>query len=147
MEGEFEAVSAEFREFSTKMKDPLVVGALLHRLTEERTSTNLLLKEINAKLDRFEALEAKIAHLEAKMDEKSDRKVVMLPEVDEEIISFITKKGAVCAEDVQEKFEYKGKNAASARLNRLYSLGIVRKTQVGKKVFFEVQGTDMPRRG
>lgn len=137
MEGEFEAVSAEFREFSTKMKDPLVVGALLHKLTEERQATNLLLREINAKLERIEALENRFRKIE-------QGEQVLLPEVDQEIIAFVKNQGAVCAEDVQEKFNYKGKNAASARLNKLCVLGTLRKTQVGKKVFFQLNGSVQP---
>ncbi len=132
MEGEFEQVSSEFQEFSSKMKNPLVVGALLNKLTEERQSTNLLLREINAKLEKIEQLEKRLADIESGKREKT-----LLPEVDKIIITFIEKKGAVCAEEVQAKFKYKGKNAASARLNRLCNLGLLKKIQVGKKVYFE----------
>lgn len=138
---EFEQVTSEFKEFSTKMRDPLVVGALLNKLTEERQSTNLLLRELNAKLDKIAALESRIAELEksnvvGKKMQVAERKV-LLPEIDQEIITFM-KKGAVCAEEVQEKFKYKGKNAASARLNKLCTLGVAKKYQVGKKVYFEI---------
>ncbi|MFH1100195.1 MAG: hypothetical protein V1722_04920 [Candidatus Micrarchaeota archaeon] len=139
--GEFDNVTAEFREFSSRMKDPIVVGTLLHKLTEERQSTNLLLREINAKLDKLGEMEKKFSELEAKINKVNAQKVPakskMLPEVDEAIIAFIKSKSAVCAEDVQEEFKYKGKNAASARLNRLCSLGVLKKSQVGKRVFFE----------
>ncbi|HII39055.1 TPA: hypothetical protein HA318_03580, partial [Candidatus Micrarchaeota archaeon] len=47
-QNEFAAVAGEFRKFSDEMKNPVVVGALLHRLSEERSSSNLVLKEINA---------------------------------------------------------------------------------------------------
>ena len=43
-EDEFKKVAHEFREFDEQMKNPLVVGALLHKLSEERSSSNLLLK-------------------------------------------------------------------------------------------------------
>lgn len=135
--GEFEHVSQEFNELKAKFNDPLVIGTMLHRLAEERQSTNLLLREINAKLDKISQLETKIAQLETNAVHREEGKV-LLPEVDQEIIIFIKKKGAVCAEDVQGKFEYKGKNAASSRLNKLCALGVVKKTQVGKKVYFEV---------
>ncbi len=152
--GEFQEVSDEFAQFSSRFKDPVFVGTLMHRIAEEKQSTNLLLREINAKLDRFEALEKKIAELEARLEQreaKSNHKAslsssfekvqkrVLLPEVDEAIITFVREKGAVCAEDVQSKFAYKGKNAASARLNRLCNLNIVKKSQVGKKMYFELQ--------
>lgn len=134
MEGEFDAVVGEFRELEAKFKDPLVIGTLLNRLAQDRESTNLLLREINAKLDRIETLEQRIAQLESggNVGEK-----MLLPEVDEAIIAFVKKKGAVCADEVQSKFQYKGKNAASARLNRLCAANILKKTQVGKKVYFQ----------
>ncbi len=145
--GEFAEVSEEFRNFSSKMKDPLVVGALLHKLAEERQSSNLLLKEINAKLDKIDVFEKRITELEGKLAAstataadnlvENKEKKMLLPAVDDAIVAFTREKGAVCAEDVQAQFKYKGKNAASARLNKLCTLGIVKKTQVGKKVYFE----------
>ncbi len=136
---EFEQVSDEFRDVSAKLKDPILVGALLHRLTQERESTNLLLREINAKLDKIDQLESKIAQLENRSTvvQGSQAQPLLLAEVDQEIVAFVKRKGAVCAEDVQEKFKYKGKNAASSRLNKLCALGVVKKAQVGKKVFFQ----------
>lgn len=141
---EFEQVTSEFKEFSTKMRDPLVVGALLNKLAEERQSTNLLLREINAKLDQISILESRIAQIEIRGGSKVavGEKKVLLPEIDLEIIAFM-KKGAVCAEEVQEEFKYKGKNAASARLNKLCALGMAKKTQVGKKVYFELTSAEV----
>ncbi|MDP3742039.1 MAG: hypothetical protein Q8R15_01865 [Candidatus Micrarchaeota archaeon] len=141
-EEEFVQVTDEFRDISTKLKDPILVGALLHRLTQERESTNLLLREINAKLDKIDQLESKIAQLENRTatvqnGTNQNQQPPLLAEVDQEIVAFVKKKSAVCAEDVQTKFKYKGKNAASSRLNKLCALGVVKKTQVGKKVFFQ----------
>jgi len=44
--------------------------------------------------------------------------------------------GKASAEEVRAKFKYKGKNAASARLNRLCDMGLLEKQQAGKKVYF-----------
>jgi len=101
-------------------------------------------QELNAKLDRLLSLEGKIKELEAKIDGKvslaapkhATRDAVLLPEIDEGIIGYALKKGKVCAEQVQMKFKYKGSNAASSRLNRLVKEGLLRKVQVGRKVFF-----------
>jgi hypothetical protein len=60
----------------------------------------------------------------------------MLPEIDERIVGYIREKGKASADDVRIKFNYKGTNAASARLNRLYSMGIIDKAQAGKRVYF-----------
>lgn len=124
--GGFAEISSEFKKFQSDMKNPLVVGALLSALREERSSTNLILKEINAKLDRL---------LQA-IDKQESKVKELLPEVDGEIIAFVRKKEHVDAEGVQKHFKYKGKNAASARLNSLYRAGLVEKRQVGKKVYF-----------
>ncbi|MFH0836225.1 MAG: BlaI/MecI/CopY family transcriptional regulator, partial [Candidatus Micrarchaeota archaeon] len=60
----------------------------------------------------------------------------LLSELDEEIMTFISKQGHVTAGQVQKKFKYKGTNAASARLNALFRQGLLEKKQVGRKVIF-----------
>ncbi len=127
---EFEEIASEFRKFQADFKDPLVLGALLSALKDERSSTNLLLKELNVKLDR---IESRLAAVETS---KPDAKAAMVAEVDSDILDFIRLQGKACSEDVQTQFQYKGKNAASARLNHLFRLGLLEKHQVGKKVYF-----------
>ncbi len=129
---EFEEIATEFKKFQAEMKDPLVVGALLSALKDERSSTNLILKEISAKLDRLEAKVAAMETTRAALKKSS----AILAEVDEEILAFVRSKQRVCSEDVQGQFKYKGKNAASARLNNLFRQGLLEKQQAGKKVYF-----------
>ncbi len=144
---EFEVLSSEFKEFNSKMKDPLVVGALLNKLSEERQSTNLLLKQILEKLDRINSFEARIESIESKIQHNNQTNLeevhatapsapVMLAKVDEEIVTFARNIGRVCAQMVAEKFKYRGKNAASARLNRLVDKGHLTKQQVGREIYF-----------
>ncbi len=140
---EFASTAIEFEEFRKKMNDPLVAGAMLHKLAEERESSNLLAKQINEKLDRLLSLEERIKALEQRLagtPEALSRKEILLPEIDEEILKFVQRRGKACAEEVQDKFGYRGRNAASSRLNRLCDLGVLEKTQVGKKVFFIPKG-------
>ncbi len=113
-----------------KFNDPVVLGELLFKLMEERENTNRILKNILAKLD---ALDAKGVPVEKIREET---KQVLLPEIDQRIMDFIKRSGKVTAEEVRKEFKYKGKNAASARLNRLRKEGLLSKKQVGKKVFF-----------
>ncbi|MBI5228511.1 hypothetical protein HY991_00255 [Candidatus Micrarchaeota archaeon] len=117
----------ELREFKEKLKDPVFLGTIFSKLAEERASTNMLMKEINAKLDKLVELQTKSVTAE---------KEIMLPEVDEQIMRYLRKKGKACAEEVQMQFGYKGRNAASARLNMLFKQRVIEKVQVGKKVFF-----------
>ncbi|MEW6722036.1 MAG: BlaI/MecI/CopY family transcriptional regulator, partial [Candidatus Micrarchaeota archaeon] len=60
----------------------------------------------------------------------------ILPEIDEQIMGFLKEAGRATAEEVRAKFNYRGKNAASARLNRLCDIGLLQKQQAGKRVYF-----------
>jgi len=111
-----------------KFKDPVVLGEMVFRLLEERENTNRLLKNI---LHKLESIEAKMGSQVQPVMEQP-----LLPEIDEQILNFVKKKGKVSAEDVRVKFKYKGKNAASARMNKLCSMGLLKKKQAGKKVYF-----------
>ncbi|MFA5108273.1 MAG: hypothetical protein WC492_01940 [Candidatus Micrarchaeia archaeon] len=64
---------------------------------------------------------------------------MLLAPADEQIVNIIRTKGVVCATDVQAHFKYKGTNAASARLNRLASLGVLEKQQAGRKVYYKIK--------
>jgi aspartokinase len=143
--GEFSKVAEEFKAYDAQMRNPLVVGALLNRLAQERESTNRLMHEINAKLDRIVALEEKVRTLESKLASKpvpvtehaAMNQTVLLPEVDEKIMDFVARNGGrVCAAQVQKEFNYRGRNAASSRLHALFLQGVLEKRQVGKNVFY-----------
>ena len=111
-----------------KFRDPVVLGEMVYRLLEERENTNRLLKNILAKLDAFEGKGILSANMQIQGP--------LLPQIDEQIMAFIKEAGKVTAEEVRAKFSYKGKNAASARLNRLCDMNLLQKAQVGKKVYF-----------
>ncbi|MFH1307115.1 MAG: winged helix-turn-helix domain-containing protein [Candidatus Micrarchaeota archaeon] len=66
-------------------------------------------------------------------------KEILLSSIDEQIVEMIRARSAVCAEDVRARFKYKGKNAASARLSRLYELGILEKQQAGRRVYYRMK--------
>ncbi len=123
-----------------KLDDPLFQGALLHAIVNEKENTNRILKNIYAELERARGLEGRVARLEEKEGKAAVvTDAIPLPEADARIIGFIRSAGKACAEDVQKKFGYKGKNGASARLNRLYMLGVLTKSQVGRKVLYFVR--------
>ncbi len=128
-----EQVRKDVERNMEKFNDPVVLGELVYLLREERENTNRILKTLLAKIESLEMrlAEKGSARAPASAGER------MLPEVDEAIVSFL-KEGPKTAEDVRTKFGYKGKNAASARLNRLHDLGVVVKKHVGKKVFFSL---------
>ncbi len=118
------------------MRDPLVVGALLNKLSEERRSTNLLLKEIHQKLDR---LSSRLEAMEVRGNSPKEAvRETFLSEVDERLIAFVKESGRASAEQVQKSFGYKNRNAASARLNALYKQGVLQKKLAGRTAFFTI---------
>jgi len=119
-------LKSDLEENMKKFNDPIVIGELLYKLLEERENTNRILKNILAKLEKLETSAAPIKAAEE----------VILPSRDEEILGFLKETGKATAEDVRARFRYKGKNAACARLNKLFELELVEKRQVGKKVFY-----------
>ncbi|MFH0922687.1 MAG: hypothetical protein V1811_01360 [Candidatus Micrarchaeota archaeon] len=133
---EFNNVVLNYEALKKDFKDPVFIGTLLHSLSEERSNTNLILKEINARFDR---LEERISNLEVSRPGGPKPPIPMLPEVDENIVDFVAAKGHCTASEVQKKFKYKGANGASARLNSLFKQGLLEKTQVGRKVVFSVR--------
>ena len=122
-----------------KLRDPFVLAAIMNNAANERENTNRLLKTIIERLDsKFAEMEERLSALEAAqgMPAAPPGEEVLLPSVDEEIVRFVGEKRHASAEEVRARFNYKGKNAASARLNRLYEMGLLGKKQVGRAVLF-----------
>jgi hypothetical protein len=111
-------------------KDPVFMANLIYSLKEERDRTNGLLATL---LRKIESLEKKIEKMEKHTIKKEER---ILGNVDSELIEFVKKKGKVNAKDVQKKFKYKGRNAASSRLHKLYTEGLLEKKQAGRNVYY-----------
>lgn len=90
--------------------------------------------EILEKLENM--LNAKIGAIEDMV--KQLKKSENLTVTDRQILNFVKEKGIVCAEDVQNVFKYKGKNAASARLNILYRKNMLEKIVRDRKVYYQI---------
>lgn len=141
-----EGIVGDYQAFKESIKDPALTTAYyLSKISDEKTSFNLVLREINAKLDRLAFLEKRVAMLEEMLEKNSVEKVAVaaqmpgkdvVADIDLEIISFVKETGKVIAQDVADKFGYKGKNAACARLNRLATAGLLSKKQAGRKVYY-----------
>lgn len=140
---EIEDRNARVAAVAEKLKDPIYVGGMISALKDERENTNRILKSIYAEIERMkslgEGLDGRMSRLEELVGKAAMPAVaseMMLPKVDEQIVAFIKKKEKACAEDVQREFKYRGKNAASARLNRLYDGGVLNKQQAGRTVWY-----------
>jgi len=123
-----------------KLKDPIVLASIMHTAATERENTNRLLKTLIEKLDqKFSEVESRLSALESGAPSAPFEEEVLLPSVDEEMLKFVKEKRHASAEEVRRKFGYKGKNAASARLNRLFEMGLLEKRQVGRAVLYSAK--------
>ena len=119
-----------------KFKDPTYLGSIMYKAGKESERTRHLFEKIMGRLDR---LEKKMDGLEAGRIAIPKQQERLLGDIDEELVTFIRRKGFACADEVQSHFEYKGKNAASARLNRLCEFNLLEKQQAGRRVYFRVK--------
>ncbi len=150
-EGEsvLEKVSANFAEQTQDLQevtkhcnDPLYMAALIHKLIEERQKTNRLLEQINEKYDRI-MLELKQGSPKVATEDHAHtthaNEFQMMAEQDSAILKYIEQHGQASAKDIKTIMNYKGLNAASQRLNKLFKEDYLKKVQVGKKVLYLVK--------
>lgn len=135
---EFAELTVDIEEISKHCSDPFFIALLLFQLAKEREQTNKLLKEINEKLERIAASKSieKPENVKQAAIEELQSEHVILPQVDQQILDLVEKKGMIEAKEIKQKFGYKGLNAASQRLNRLFREGYLTKVRSGKKVFY-----------
>ncbi|PIZ99808.1 hypothetical protein COX84_00575 [Candidatus Micrarchaeota archaeon CG_4_10_14_0_2_um_filter_49_7] len=129
-----DALLAKLGREGDKLRDPVVLASLLYTSKTEREHTNKLFLTLVQKLDQ---LMKRIERLELLLAGKGGSEETLLPDIDQRILECIKQKGHMCAEEIQKRFNYRGTNAASARLNRLCKQGVLEKMQVGRKVFFK----------
>ena len=129
----FSDSTLDIREIAKYSNDPVFLSALIFKLAEEREKTNKILAEINGRLDgMFIDKEKKKWDL----SEVKEASVEILPETDQRILTFIESKGLAEAEEIKSALGYKGQNAASQRLNKLFREGHLKKVRSGRKVLY-----------
>jgi cell division septum initiation protein DivIVA len=139
---EIEELKRELKEVSVKSHEEVPAGAsfseLLKYLAEERARTNRTLEAIT---QRMKALEDMVSAID--LSNQADdyaataSKEIPLSGVDAKLINFVQTKGMACAEEVKAFMNYKGNNAACARLNNLHRLGLLDRLQLGHKVYYK----------
>jgi hypothetical protein len=132
MRRELEGARSQIRGMEGKLNDPVFVAGIMLAAQNERENTNRILKNIYAEIGRLKALIG--------AQEAAAPAVAMLSQIDEQLVELARRKKRICAEDARKEFGYRGKNAASARLNRLYDAGILNKTHAGRKVYYFPRG-------
>ena len=124
------------RESSEKMSSNLLT--LIKFMMEENKNTRTLMQHMFEKMAKLED-ELGTEYIEEQQPVQSapGSREVPVSDLDRKIIQFIQLKEMACADDVKKHMSYKGRNAASARLNRLYRQGVIERYQLGHKVFYK----------
>jgi len=130
---EYEALLFDVKYDKEQFKDNATIGLLLYRLAKEREASNAMFKQISEQLEKIASLLQKGSTEQVKS---------IISDIDQKILAHIQRNGKVDAEGIQSIFQYRGKNAASARLNDLYEKGLLKKGRAGKKVFYWVNAGD-----
>jgi len=117
------------------------VSTMIRSLVEERGRTNRILEDIT---QRIKMLEDEISTLEISDQARDNYSIagsreVPLSGIDAKLINFVqtNNNGMACAEEVKKFMNYKGNNAACARLKRLCDLGLLERLQLGHKVYYK----------
>ena len=131
---EFEELIGSLSQ-SVQNNDAITIGAMLFSIAEERKNTNLVIRELNAKFDR---LINKVDELEKHIHSVGPQPTG-LSERDQEVLEYVKTTGRVCAEELQQEFKYRGKNAASARLSKLFHEGRLEKEYAGRRVYYRIK--------
>ncbi|MBN2067738.1 MAG: hypothetical protein JW744_04685 [Candidatus Diapherotrites archaeon] len=134
----FNELSLDIQEVSKYSKNPIFLATLLFKLAEEREKTNKMLADI---FDKFDSIMLNLKtgqtpFAKESMPVQENKHDVSLAEQDQIIMHLARANGQVTADLVKAELGYKGKNAASQRLNRLFKDGHLRKTQAGRKVLY-----------
>ena len=137
---EFKSLTGEISEAVNELQDPVAIATMLYSIAEEKKSSNLVVRNINSKLDnivlKLEQLTKTLEKLNKYFEKNETTPVKEISQRDSEVIEFVKKHNKICAKDLQEKFKYKGRNAASARLSKLYKEGLLEKTYIGREVYY-----------
>ncbi len=123
----------ELTEVTEKYKavaeNPFMFSQIFLGLKAAIDNFNSLILELNK---RLAAIEKRMAGLES----VKSHDTVTLSKKDQDVFDFVSSHGKVSAEDLQKEFNYKGKHAASARLNKLFTMGVLDKIHSGRTVYY-----------
>jgi len=137
---EFKNLTGELTKAVHEIQDPVAIATMLYSIAEEKKSSNLIVRNINSKLDtltlKLEQLTKVLDKMSKQMGDRQPTQNIGISERDAEVINFIKQKKKISAKELQDKFKYKGRNAASARLSKLFKEGLLHKTYLGREVYY-----------
>lgn len=146
IEDEIQRLKEEVKVLSQKgterIPEDALPSTLIKYLIEERERTNRVLsglterlKELEQRLSGYEVVETGEVQAPAMQMGLMELPVSNL---DANILDLVKSKGMVCADDVKNFMNYRGRNAACNRLNRLCTLGFLTKSQLGHRVYYRI---------
>ncbi len=116
---------------------------LMKYIIDENRKTTMILKGIMDKMARIEQGLHEIYYDEDPEPEETTnvrgvKEEVPVSALDAQIIQAVQRRGMACADDIKKEMNYKGRNAASTHLNKLYREGILDRYQLGKRVYYKL---------
>ncbi len=145
IERELEALKKGLEEAQQKNVTELPtnnsIAELIRYLSEQREETNRKLGDIMSKI---RLLEESVDSLELSTPSEEDYvmasgREIAVSIIDAKIIEYVQTmpRSMASAEDVRKYMNYKGNNAACARLNSLYKQKVLDRLQLGHKVYYK----------
>jgi hypothetical protein len=116
---------------------------LLKYMMEENKKTTMVLNQILGSITRMEESDDEYgdtAYSPAVSNiQMQSQSQIILSDVDAKILQLIqiSHNSMSCADEIMAQMGYGCRNAASARLNRLYRLGVLDRYQLGHKVYYK----------
>lgn len=116
--------------------------SLIKYMVDENRRTTMILKSIQENMARLESGIRDTYYEEEEVEDQRQNvfrgaREIPLSWLDTEILKNVQVLGMACADDIKKRMNYKGRNAASVRLNRLYRQGILERYQLGRKVYYK----------
>jgi len=117
---------------------------IVRLVMDENKKNTMILKGISDSLGRLEGEIGEAGLYEQDdqsafnpVEDKQLSRVQPVSGLDAKILQIVQLKNIACADDIRQELGYKGRNAASARLNRLYQQGLLERYQLGHKVYYK----------
>lgn len=117
------------------------VNTLIKFIMDERSRREKTDKAVKNVLDKLNSLEQELTEMEQEISQPyaTASREIPLSDQDAKILEIAQRspRGMVCADDIKAQMNYRGRNAACARLNRLHRLGLLVRHQLGHRVYFK----------
>lgn len=118
------------------------LASIIKMVADQNAANTLILKRMSENLARIEQelggdYYTQDDRVESPTETDRPSKMIPVSSLDARILQLVQVKGMACADDVQNEMNYKGRNAACARLNKLYTMGLLERHQLGHKVYFK----------